>query len=221
MKYIESTVKSSSSGERTPYGERTIGSTLETVSFIIWAYSGSTSHYRIPTNTPLFLYRLANGSYCVAFQLARFNGIGVADMEISSNGGSSTGSLPSAYVWAEYNDNSYYCVSVNNVFSLGSNPPKNDFISVTSTNDIADAFLEAIGDAENYQIVYYLTNCSAPSAPTSVQPGGTVSFPVTVSPGYNIFNPVQGGSISVYQGNDYIPFTFENGQLTFTAPGGG
>lgn len=70
-------------------------------------------------------------------------------------------------------------------------------------------------------ITYYLTNCSAPSAPTSVQPGGTVSFPVTVSPGYNIFNPVQGGSISVYQGNDYIPFTFENGQLTFTAPGGG
>lgn len=70
-------------------------------------------------------------------------------------------------------------------------------------------------------ITYYLTNCSAPSAPTSVQPGGTVSFPVTVSPGYNIFNPVQGGSISVYQGDVYIPFTFENGQLTFTAPGGG
>lgn len=83
-----------------------------------------------------------------------------------------------------------------------------------------DAIAMMLG-AMAYQIVYYLTNCSAPSAPTSVQPGGTVSFPVTVSPGYNIFNPVQGGSISVYQGNDYIPFTFENGQLTFTAPGGG
>lgn len=70
-------------------------------------------------------------------------------------------------------------------------------------------------------ITYYLTNCSAPSAPASVSPGGVVSFSVTVSPGYNIFNPVQGGSISVYQGDNYIPFTYENGVLTFTAPGGG
>lgn len=73
----------------------------------------------------------------------------------------------------------------------------------------------------NIPITYYLTNCSAPSAPASVSPGGVVTFPVTVSPGYNIFNPVQGGSISVYQGDDYIPFTYENGVLRFTAPGGG
>lgn len=69
-------------------------------------------------------------------------------------------------------------------------------------------------------ITYYLTNCSAPTAPASVAPGDVVSFPVTVQPGYNIFNPVQGGSISIYQGNNYIPFTFENGVIRFTAPGG-
>lgn len=118
-------------------------------------------------------------------------------------------------------DGNSYFVSRISVFELESQVSNPVYTFDTlSTNNLDTAIRTLWGDSD-IPITYYLTNCSAPSAPTSVSPGGVVTFAVTVSPGYNIFNPVQGGSISVYQGDNYIPFTYENGVLRFTAPGGG
>ena len=66
-------------------------------------------------------------------------------------------------------------------------------------------------------IQYIQSNCSL-TGPTNVIRGANVNVNVSFVDGYGIRDTTQGANISVYNSSGYIPFTYANGVLSFTAP---
>jgi len=89
---------------------------------------------------------------------------------------------------------------------------------------VYDSYSEAIASLDtatppDFQISYIPVNCQL-SGPSTANSGNSVTIQVTPNEGHVISLPQQGGSISVYNENGYIPFTWDatNKTITFTAP---
>lgn len=87
-----------------------------------------------------------------------------------------------------------------------------------------DSYSEAIASLDtatppDFQISYIPVNCQL-SGPSTANSGDTVTVSVTPNAGHVISLPQQGGSISVYNENGYIPFTWDatNKTISFQAP---
>lgn len=82
---------------------------------------------------------------------------------------------------------------------------------------LADALvdIDAYFFGITYQITYHLTNCTAPTAPTSAMTGDTVNVQLQFPSGYSVVN-----SSDAYVMNNgvIVPSTYSNGTLTFTMP---
>ncbi len=98
-------------------------------------------------------------------------------------------------------------------YSSNANYPPTPYIEYYSTyNEMAAALEQSLGGDE---IRYVLTNCSAPNAPTTAQPGSRVTVPFVMDDGYDIVNS---NDVYVMNNNMIIPSEYSNGVLTFTMP---
>jgi len=66
--------------------------------------------------------------------------------------------------------------------------------------------------------ITYIPINSTITGPTEAESGSIVIANVTFPDGYNIKHTGEGGGISVYNQDGAIPFSYENGQITFTMP---
>lgn len=86
-----------------------------------------------------------------------------------------------------------------------------------SRNEALSAMDDGRWIVPSIPVVYAPVRCSL-SGDTMVSSGDTVTVTITPDSGYKVANPQQGQSISVYNEQGYIPFTFNNNQITFTVP---
>lgn len=92
--------------------------------------------------------------------------------------------------------------------------PSQLYVDVYGSSEAAYAALSGQG---GIPISYIHTGCSI-SGPQSGVSGERVTVRVLPDSGKIIKNPTQGSSISVYNRNGYISFTFENNTISFTVP---
>lgn len=129
------------------------------------------------------------------------------------------------YIYSDNNGERYYAgdtpinyvgnTSISAGIERGTMPSTNRL--AVDTYPSASAAYDAITGAGGVPISYIISGCTV-SGPDAAASGDTVSVSVTLNNGMVIKNPTQGNSISVYDNNGYIPFTFSGNTLTFVVP---
>lgn len=103
----------------------------------------------------------------------------------------------------------------------GINPPPETYPYdvFASTDELLLALFTYLQNPPSLKIpITYILSNTTVNGPTEESAGNDVSVTITPDNGYVIRNPSQGDSISVYNKNGYIPFTYADGVLTFTVP---